>query len=208
MGLIIIYLLMKGLLLVCVLAVAVWSRSYPLYKQCDPKWGNEHLGTSATTTICKAGCAMSSVAMGLSGTGHSYNPGTLNTWLKNNGGYVSTDELVWGAVSKIGLHFKGKYIPDSGKFANSQIKSHLDAGNVVVCNVHNGGHWVLATSYSGNTIYVNDPGFSTTSYTLSEIVDGQNAVYGLSANELSDEIKHAKNTARGILSNLIALLED
>jgi hypothetical protein len=53
----------------------------------------------------------------------------------------------------------------------------LDKGKVVICNVHNGGHWVLAHGYSGDNILVNDPGFSTTSYTLSQIVNGQNGVY-------------------------------
>jgi hypothetical protein len=66
------------------------------------------LGTSANT-ICKAGCAMSSVAMGLSGAGHNYNPSTLNSWLKSNGGYVSGDLIVWGSVSKIGMTFKGNH---------------------------------------------------------------------------------------------------
>ena len=64
--------------------------------------------------------------------------------------------------------------------ANSQIKTNLDAGRVVILNVHNGGHWVLAYSYSGDSIYVNDPGYSTTSYTLSQIVDGQNGIYSVS----------------------------
>ena len=36
-----------------------------------------------------------------------------------------------------------------------------------MCNVHNGGHWVLATGYSGDKILVNDPGYSTSSYSLS-----------------------------------------
>ena len=44
------------------------TRTYPLYKQCDSKWGNEHLGTSQNT-ICKAGCLMSSIAMALAGCG-------------------------------------------------------------------------------------------------------------------------------------------
>jgi hypothetical protein len=47
--------------------------------------------------------------------------------------------------------------------------------------VHNGGHWVLAYAYSGDNIMVNDPGYSTTSYSLSQIVDGQNAIYGAKA---------------------------
>lgn len=161
--------MLKALAFVLLMA-AVLGRTYPMYKQCDSRWGNEQLGTSSNT-ICKAGCAMSSVAMGLAGTGHNYNPSTLNTWLKGNGGYVSGDLLVWGAVSKLGLTYEGKV-------SNSQIKAKLDAGKVVVCNVHNGGHWVLAHSYSGDNINVNDPGYSTTAYSLSQIVDGQNAIYG------------------------------
>lgn len=159
---------MKIAILVLLVATAL-SRNYPLYKQCDPAWGSQQLGTSSNT-ICKAGCAMSSLAMGLAGTGHNYNPSTLNAWLKGHGGYVSGDLLVWGSVTSIGLAFQGKV-------ANSQIKAKLDQGFVVICNVHNGGHWVLAHSYSGDNINVNDPGYSTTSYALNTIVDGQNAIY-------------------------------
>lgn len=171
---------MKSIIL-SLLVVAILSRNYPLYKQCDPKWANEQLGTSSVT-ICKAGCLMSSMAMALSGTGHSYNPSTLNTWLKGHGGYVSGDLFVWGSVNPLGLHF-------TAKVANSHIKANLDAGNVVICNVHNGGHWVLATGYSGDTIHVNDPGYSVTSYALSAIVDGQNAVYKVGNGESVEEVE-------------------
>jgi hypothetical protein len=160
--------LMKIAIFLAFIVLAI-SRSYPLYKQCDPAWANQQLGTSANT-ICKAGCTMSSASMALAGTGHAFNPSTLNTWLKGHGGYVSGDLFVWGSINALGLSFQGKV-------SNSQIKAKLDAGAVVICNVHNGGHWVLAHSYSGDNINVNDPGYSTTSYTLSQIVDGQNAVY-------------------------------
>ena len=106
---------------------------------------------------------MSSAAMALSGTGHSYNPKTLNQWLKSNGGYVSGNLFVWASINRLGLTFKSFV-------GNSAIKSNLDAGNVVICNVHNGGHWVLAYGYSGNSILVNDPGYATSSYDLSQIV--------------------------------------
>ena len=68
---------MKVVLLLLVFIVGILSRSYPLYKQCDSRWANDRLGTSSKT-ICQAGCLMSSAAMALSGTGHSYNPKTLN----------------------------------------------------------------------------------------------------------------------------------
>jgi hypothetical protein len=79
----------KAFLLALFISVA-FSRTYPLYKQCDSRWGSHQLGTSSKT-ICQAGCLMSSAAMALSGTGHSETPDTLNTWLKSHGGYVSGD---------------------------------------------------------------------------------------------------------------------
>ena len=163
------FILIMKVLILALFVVGILSRTYPLYKQCDPAWKNEQLGTSSNT-ICSAGCTMSSAAMALAGTGHAYNPSTLNAWLKTHGGYVSGDLFVWGSINSLGLTYEGKV-------ANSQIKAKLDQGRVVICNVHNGGHWVLAYSYSGDNINVNDPGYSTTSYTLSQIVDGQNAIY-------------------------------
>lgn len=170
------------------LVVLAASRNYPLYKQCDSKWGSEQLGTSSNT-ICKAGCLMSSVAMALAGIGKNYNPGSLNQWLKGHGGYVSGDLFVWGSVSPLGLSYVGKV-------ANSNIASNLAANHIVILNVHNGGHWVLATSMSGSTIHVNDPGYSTTSYTLSEIVANNSGLYHVSGGFLGvmiDELEIAFN---------------
>lgn len=39
-------------------------RYYPLYMQCDPRWGNDPMNG---TTICAEGCAMSCVSMALAG---------------------------------------------------------------------------------------------------------------------------------------------
>ena len=94
----------------------------------------------------------------------------MNTWLKGHGGYVSGDLFVWGSVKPLGLAYQGKV-------GNSGIAAALSAGHIVILNVHNGGHWVLATSMSGSTIQVNDPGYSTTSYTLSEIVAGNSGLF-------------------------------
>lgn len=79
----------KVFLLALLMSIA-FSRTYPLYKQFDSRWGSHQLGTSSKT-ICQAGCLMSSAAMALTGTGHSETPDTLNTWLKSHGGYVSGD---------------------------------------------------------------------------------------------------------------------
>jgi ABC-type bacteriocin/lantibiotic exporter with double-glycine peptidase domain len=113
---------------------------------------------------------MSSASMALKGIGKDYNPSTLNNWLKANGGYVSGDLFVWASINPLGVTFLGKV-------SRSQIKDNLDRDNIVILNVHNGGHWVLATRYEGDSIYVNDPGYSTQFYTLDQIVENQVGIY-------------------------------
>ena len=69
---------------------------YPLYKQCNSSWGQDVM---VTTTICKVGCLMSSTSMALAGNSILIdgkipaNPGTVNTWLKDNNGYDSTNDF-------------------------------------------------------------------------------------------------------------------
>lgn len=160
--------MLKTLVLALLVALAL-GRSYPLYKQCDSRWANEELGTSGDT-ICRSGCAMSSVSMGLSGIGIGFNPSSLNNWLRDNGGYYDGGELLWGSVNRLGLIFEGKY-------SNDAIREKLDQDKVVIVNVRGGSHWVLVTGYSGSTLYVNDSGFSNSSYDISECINGQAAVY-------------------------------
>ena len=82
-----------GLLLMATSASAF--RSYPLYKQCDPRWGADRMGVNGTgerATVCKEGCAMSSLAMAMAGLGATidgvtFQPGIFNLWLEANGSY-------------------------------------------------------------------------------------------------------------------------
>lgn len=82
------------------------------YKQCDSAWANQQLGY-CSLTICSAGCAMrlfylflliiflifvyfcSSVAMILSTKGAWQNPGQLDSWLTQNGGYANGCDIYW-----------------------------------------------------------------------------------------------------------------
>ena len=98
--------------IIAIATVMASATAYPLFKQCDARWKNDQLGTSAKN-ICQAGCLMSSVSMVLNDChktvgGQSSNPHTLNHWLKSNGGYVSGNSFVWGSVGKLGLSFTGK----------------------------------------------------------------------------------------------------
>jgi hypothetical protein len=73
---------------------AVGRGGWVSYKQCDSAWANQQLGF-CSLTICSAGCAMSSVAMILSTKGAWNNPGQLDAWLSNNGGYANGCDIYW-----------------------------------------------------------------------------------------------------------------
>ena len=71
------------------------------YSQQDPQWKNDILGFGDPgDTIGYVGCALTSVAMLLSGHGYTETPKTLNQKLKNVDGFVSAG-IRWGAVSQI-----------------------------------------------------------------------------------------------------------
>jgi hypothetical protein len=67
-------------------------------------------GKGERSSICKEGCAMTSVAMGMAGRGitlegEPVRPDTLNTWLQQNKGYVclagDCNNLVLAAPTRV-----------------------------------------------------------------------------------------------------------
>ena len=76
---------------------------------------------------------------------------------------------MWGSVAQLGMHYQGKISN------HATMRSDLNSGKVVILNVHNGGHWVLATSSMSGGFHVNDPGYNTGSYTDGQVV--QAAIY-------------------------------
>eukprot|EP00042_Codosiga_hollandica_P028586 m.151051 g.151051 ORF g.151051 m.151051 type:complete len:357 (+) comp52812_c0_seq2:78-1148(+) len=155
-------------------------REYPLFLQCDPAWGNNLMQTS---TICEVGCLMSSVSMALNSyaipvNGSPANPGTLNTWLQQNGGYEGDNDLDEAAVpmvspSRITWPIDGMH--RTNDLPMSTIRAYLLRERVVIANVDNGAHFVLVTGYSfadDDTLFINDPYFNVTSYSYSSDVVG------------------------------------
>ena len=64
-------------------------------------------------TICKVGCLLSSISMGLNYyrvqvNNEDVNPGTLNLWLRQNGGYTPNDDLKENTLEKLPrVNYKG-----------------------------------------------------------------------------------------------------
>lgn len=173
---------------------AVIPFKYPLYKQCDPRWGKDVI---VSTTVCAVGCLMSSTSMAIGGkditvAGHSSNPGSLNSWLKANGGYTSGNDLIESVIPKVDprhISWPADAMHPTNNIPVAHIVEYLKQGRPVIANVMKGAHFVLVTGWEGSeqlqtnvrggdayagvdTLYVNDPGFNRDTYSYSNDVVG------------------------------------
>ena len=101
---------------------------------------------------------MTSVAMVLKYFGADLDPGSLNSWLRNNGGYTGC--LIYWAVPA-NYDQNVEYITAFSTTDKTRVRQELDAGYPVIVGVNNGGHYVVVTRYSGDTYYINDPGWTS-----------------------------------------------
>ena len=133
--------------------------------QQDPQWKQDILGFGdPEDTIGYVGCALTSVAMLLSGHGYSETPKTLNQRLKNVSGFVSA-AIRWGAVSQIYPNVTLKaYIPCSTSDAPlAQIDAALAEGQPAIVQVDSSPaegiqtHWVVVYAKKGDDYLMLDP---------------------------------------------------
>lgn len=135
------------------------------YSQQDPKWKQDLLGFGDPgDTIGYVGCALTSVAMLLSGHGYAENPKTLNQKLKNVNGFASAG-IRWGAVSQIypQVIMKSFISCSSTDAPIAQIDASIAAGQPVIVMVDSSPaaglqtHWVVLYAKEGNDYLMLDP---------------------------------------------------
>ncbi len=135
------------------------------YSQQDKQWKNEILGFGDPgDTIGYLGCALTSVAMLISGHGYTETPKTLNQKLKNVGGFASA-AIVWGALGQIYPQVSLKaFIPCNNSDAPlAQIDASLAAGQPAIVQVDNSPaqgiqtHWVVLYARKGDDYLMLDP---------------------------------------------------
>lgn len=165
--------------------------SFPLFQQCDPRWGNNPMGVDGPgerSTICGEGCAMTSVAMALNGLGLTdVTPGTLNAWLIAHQGYTcdagDCNNLILDAPERLVIDRPGKeklllLVSEAEKPSEDILTQQLAAGSHIhVCHVRNNGHFVLATGTQIDPVtkdlqvLVNDPNHNVSYYPYENITD-------------------------------------
>lgn len=134
------------------------------YSQQDPRWKNDQLGLSSTSTIGEFGCALTSAAIYLSGFGYPETPQTLNEKLKQRGGFVQ-DAIVWSAISSIypKVRFKNLITCRDTDAPLEAIGNAVLAGQPVLLEVDSSPraglqtHWVVAYQKVGKDFLILDP---------------------------------------------------
>ena len=131
--------------------------------QQDPKWKNNSVGNSSLT-IGSYGCALTCVAMYLSGFGYPEDPASLNDKLKSKGGFVNA-AIVWGAVSAVypQIKYTNLILSRDTDAPIDLIASSAAAGQPVLLEVDfspNPGlqtHWVVAYQQKNGDFLILDP---------------------------------------------------
>lgn len=133
--------------------------------QQDPQWKNDVLGFGdKSDTIGHVGCALTSVAMLLSGHGYAETPKALNKKLKDRKGFVSAG-IRWDVVSQVHpqVKLRANINCETTNAPLDRIDAALDAGQPVVVRVDaspNPGlqwHYVLLYGRKGDDYLMLDP---------------------------------------------------
>lgn len=133
--------------------------------QQDPKWKSDILGFGDKgDTIGYVGCALTSVAMLLSGHGYAETPKTLNQKLKNVQGFVSA-AIRWGAVSQVypNVTVRSNISCTTSPAPLELIDAAIAAGQPAIAQVDSSPangiqtHWVVLYGKKDNDYLMLDP---------------------------------------------------
>lgn len=142
--------------------------------QNDPLWKDiSYAGTSDKIGgLHSKGCALTSLAMALTGAGISEDPAMLNSLMLAKGGYNNGGNVDWGTAVKVAANAASA--PDVTfhgfrSSATADLDKLLSQGHPVIVGVNPGlnsegqrvwGHFVVVTGKQGSTYTIADPGYS------------------------------------------------
>jgi hypothetical protein len=144
------------------------------YSQNDPGWACDQLGACPNTTMgtcggsTQAGCAVTAVTDFLVSKGSNVNPGELNAWLKNNGGFADGCLIRWSVAADYDGPSGLTWIGTSSLSSSNALKEALDAGRLTVAKSSRfTQHWVAIAGYDGHgtqwsDFFYHDPWDATT----------------------------------------------
>lgn len=147
----------------------------PSYYQDGEIWSNDLMKT-LNLTINDAGCTLTSFAMAQRHIGGSENPRGVNNTLGSSACYFNWTEAAekFGYTIPIADRTTQTYQEAFTTIVGS-IGMYMQPVIVGLINKYNGDtHYVVATGYFNNTIYINDPSSNSTHYDLASFSDEYN----------------------------------
>jgi hypothetical protein len=130
----------------------------PHFAQADQRWGQSQLA-GGSTTLGAEGCAVASAAMVLASYGAEVDPGTLNQFLRGNGGFTRQGWLYWEKAAEFpDASAEHIYEAEASHFL---IDWNLLRGNPVIVRLRypNGiTHFVVIVGKQGYEYLIRDPG--------------------------------------------------
>lgn len=139
------------------------------WKQCDSRWGSLKVRSG---TICKIGCALTSVSIQIARSGTNtnvsgeFNPGTFMQLHRDNGGFSANDSITWN-VTDVAPNFKfngSTRLGGTKQQKMQKINEYLSNGEYIVLGVsytytgeYNIDHYVAVDHVGNDEIYVFDP---------------------------------------------------
>jgi hypothetical protein len=127
------------------------------FAQDDPRWADDELGP-ASSTMGEEGCAVSSAAMVLAFYGQDVDPGRLNAFLTNCGGYTPEGWLYWEKAADFHPGLVRHAYEDLPSYF--LIDSNLERGNPVIVRIHLPSgvtHFVVIAGKDGFDYLIQDP---------------------------------------------------
>ena len=115
------------------------------YFQGDPDWRSDFIGNSSSQ-IFENGSMLTSLAMMMSSVDPAVDPGTLNIWMTNNGGYFQSELTMF--FSALNDHPTAPFDHvGGGAYALTTLKVKIDAGIPVPVRVNSSNGFVLMFGY-------------------------------------------------------------
>jgi hypothetical protein len=97
------------------------------FSQHHPSYADRRVGTGYQT-IEQIGCLLCSATDMLVASGVTTNPGHLNRWLARNGGFVSSNLFVFGAVEPLGVRLEAVIDCHAVPAPMDRVEATLEAG--------------------------------------------------------------------------------
>lgn len=167
----------------------------PNFRQDWEPWKTQNYAFTSEEIQMK-GCALTSLAMVLKYYGVDTNPGLLNEWLKENGGYSGGGIINWAKAVTIGEGISYHGIIDFAGAADLDfIKNEINNGYPVIARMGYKGtsHYVVICGYQQDTFFVNDPWYEDPGHTINSIrMQGDMEV-------MYDDFEDARKAIKGIV---------